>query len=465
MINRILIRIKVVQILYSFLLTERKFEFEKLPENATKERQYAYNLYRDLLVLLVLSSRRIQFHRGEYPLLQSRFINRIVEDLDFRDMLMTVEQGSRLGVLAANLAEVIEASDVYQGYLKMLKKDVVTSEEDMWPELFSRVIFPSPFVKEYASRLDNYTEKGYERAEKMILDTLSNFMGSQDYLPDGLKTLKTSLNKARELYFRLLALAVDLTDLQERKLDDRRHNLLKSNADLFPNLKFVENKAIDQLRSNPVFGNYIEQNKVYWYQEDPLLMENLLKAVLKSDIYLQYMENPERSMVEDCALWRDLMRKVIFVNENFLETLEEKSVFWNDDLDIIGTFVVKTFRRLEEGNLSPILDDYKDEEDKRFGPELMRYVFENREVYSEWIDEACANTDWEADRLAFLDRVVILTALAEIINFPKIPLKVSINEYIEIAKSYGSAKSGTFVNGLLSRIITKLQGDGIIKKM
>lgn len=200
-----------------------------------------------------------------------------------------------------------------------------------------------------------------------------------------------------------------------------------------------------------------------------MLMERLLKSVLESDIYREYMESPAESdsskaLSRDSRLWRELFRKVILVNADFLEYLEDKSVFWNDDVEIMGTFVVKTFRRIEEGDPAAVLKQYKDDEDKMFGPQLLRYVYKNRERYDEWISQAVADSEWKADRLAFMDVVVIMTALAEMLNFPKIPLNVTMNEYIEIAKSYSTAKSGQFVNGLLASIIKKLQDEHILLK-
>lgn len=464
MINRILIRIKVVQTLYTYMLTERAFELEEMPAQPTKEGLYSYSLYRETLALLILLSYRIERRKDEYPLQNTRLIKRMKEEPLLQNLLKASVEDSTLWRLADDLAPIIESSDVYQGYLKELKKETKTAEEDMWGELLRRVLFPSAIYREYAVKKENFSDKGFERSQEMILETVINFLISQDVVSDGLKTLESSLEKGRELYFRLLALAVDLTDLQERKLDDGRHKILKENKELYPNLKFVENKAIETLRYNSVFSKYIDSNQLYWYQEEPLLMENLLKAVVNSEPYKLYMESPERSLSQDCELWRELFRKVLLVNEGLLETLEEKSVYWNDDVDIIGTFVIKTFRRIEDGEASPLLGKYKDEEDARFGSDLMRKVYDNRELYKGWIEDALTDSGWEADRMSFIDRVIILTALAEILNFPKIPLQVSINEYIEIAKSYSSAKSGSFVHGLLSRIISRLQADGILMK-
>lgn len=465
MINRVLIRIKVVQILYSYLLVEKKFTLEDAPASPTKEKRFAYGLYLDMLDLIVTLSGMIERRRNEYLLSRTRFVERIQEDDRVRGMLARQRsEGSPLMEIASELADKIKESGVYKNYLKDLDKGVPTAEETFWPEAFNRIIAADPQVRKYAEGLENYTLKGFERMEEMMNGTLSNFMASQDSLAEGLKTLETSLEKARELYFRLLALSVDLTYMQERVLDSNRHKFLKSEEDLNPNMKFVENRAVAALRNDQMFQTYIDKNKISWTQEDPDLLHRLLKAITESDVYAEYMSSSESSLKEDAALWRELYRKVILVNSDLLEVLEEQSVFWNDDVDIIGTFVSKTFRRIEEEMSYPVLDKYKDDEDACFGRQLMTYVFRGKEQYGEWIRQTVADSNWDADRLAFMDVVILMTALAEIINFPKIPLTASINEYIEIAKSYSSSKSGQFVNGLLASMLPVLREKGIVLK-
>ncbi len=195
------------------------------------------------------------------------------------------------------------------------------------------------------------------------------------------------------------------------------------------------------------------------------MLRNLLKAITGSEIYADYMALPEATLHDDSELWRNLFKKVILDNTDFLETLEEKSVFWNDDLETIATFVLKSFRRVEEGdNTGAVLEKFKDDEDARFGSELLRYLYKNKETYRRYIDDAVAGSNWDSERLAFMDIVILEAALAEIMNFPKIPLSVSVNEYIELAKSYSSARSGAFVHGILGTVVARLQKEGQLAK-
>lgn len=466
MINRILIRIKVIQILYSFLLVEKQFSLSSLPESPTKEKRFAYSLYLDMLVLLLKVSEDIGIRGAGHPLEETRFVKRLRSDDTIKSQLAKYRMSPfPFEGIVESLAAKVKESAVYKNFLKDRKSGVPGAETIVWERICKLIIFPDTEINAIISRRENYTMKAMERTRAMLEETFSNFMASQDGSPEAVAMLHESLDKARELYFRLLWLPVELTDMQERRLDERRHKLLVTNEDLNPNLKFVENSLVKAIRDCEPVRNFIEKNKISWEKEDRVMMDNLLRAILESEYYRQYMENPVETPREDCDLWRNLMRKVIFVNEQFLEAMEDKSVFWNDDLDIIGTFAIKTLRRIEEGEGdNAILDKYKDEEDARFGDELVKAVLKNKDTYRGYIDKAIDKTLWESERLAFMDVVIIETALAEIMNFPKIPLNVTLNEYIEIAKSYSSAKSGGFVNGILGKIITSLQEEKILFK-
>lgn len=463
MINRVLIRIKVIQILYSCLLVGQKFTLEEQPAESSKERGYAYRLYIDLLALAVMLSRQIEYKKSK-PLQNTRFMRTIADEDRVRRALAALVSERAVDQLVLELADKVKESGLYKGYLKDMEHGDAAAEDTFWRECFRQVIFPDAGVAEYAESLDSYSMKGMERAQELVIDTLTNFATSQDSLPDALKTLAGSLDEAHDLYFRMLALAVDLTYKQERRLEDGRRKKLPTPEDLNPNMRFVENRAIAALQENEAFTKYVEKHKIDWNGDNAMVMDMILKAVVNSDVYREYMEAPESDMKRDAELWRDLFRKVILCNRDFLEYLEDKSVFWNDDVEIMGTFVMKTFRRIEEGAADAVTPKFKDDEDRDFGPQLLRYVYGNRDKYQEWIARAVENSEWKADRLAFMDVVVIMTALAEMLNFPKIPLNVTLNEYIEIAKSYGSAKSGQFVNGLLGSLIKTLQEERILLK-
>jgi len=466
MINRILIRIKVIQILYSFLLVEKQFALESNPTAPTKEKRFAYALYLDMLVLLIKVANSVERRAGDYPLASTRFISRLLIDDTIKSLLKkyATEPFPYAG-LVDSISEKVKESAIYKKFLKESGNEVGSGEEHLWRDLFNLVIMANPEVGEVTSRRTNYTLKGVERMHDMMNRTFINFLASQDNLAEVEQTLSLSLDKARELYFRLLYLPVELTDLQDRIIDENRHKFLKSEEDINPDLRFVENRIVEAIRTNEVIDTYVAKNKIAWSSDEPVMLRNLLKAITGSEIYADYMALPEVTAHDDCELWRNLFKRVILDNTDFLETLEEKSVFWNDDIETIATFVLKSLRRLEEGDCNgAVLDKFKDEEDARFGSDLLRCIYKYKETYRRYIDDAVAGGNWDSDRLAFMDIVIIEAALAEIMNFPKIPISVSVNEYIELAKSYSSARSGAFVHGILGSVVARLQKEGKLAK-
>lgn len=467
MINRILIRIKVIQTLYSFLLVEKQFTLESNPSAPTKEKRFAYSLYLDMLVLLIRVANSVERRPGDAPLASTRFISRLLLDDTVKSLLNRYSsEPFQLQGAVAPVAERVKESGLYKRYLKDSGNEIGSGEENLWRDLFNIIIATDPEVTALAAQRQNYTLKGLERMKEMMNRTFVNFLASQDNIEEVEKALSTSLDKSRELYMRLLCLPIELTDIEDRILDENRHKFLKSEQDINPDMKFVDNRIVAELRANPEIEGFIKQSKLSWNTEEPVMMRNLLKTIKESEVYRNYMMLPEADIHDDAQLWRDLFRHVILDNPDFLETLEDKSVFWNDDLDTLSTFVLKSFRRIEEGDTAgAVLGKFKDEEDARFGFELMRCLYRDKETYRRYIDDALSGaSSWDKDRLAFMDIVVIETALAEILNFPKIPVQVSVNEYIEIAKAYSTARSGQFVHGLLGAIVTRLQKEGRLLK-
>lgn len=469
MINRVLIRIKVVQMLYSYLLVENRFTLEDMPEPLTREKRFAYRLYLDMLALIVEISEEIKQRGGYRPLYETRFVRRIAIDDKIRSIILrTRTQGGIMNGIAAELAKKVKSSTLYKKFLKSENPDSPANEQ-IWPDLFETLIVNDPELNRVISGMEGYTLAGVDRMREMMEKTFSNFFVANDNIPDALGNLRKSMDKARELYIRLLELPILLTSFQEGELENNRTKFMATAADRNPDYRFVENQLVERLRNDEQLQKAIDSYSRTIPSEEDLLLRSLLKAITASEYYKEYMNFPATDFRMDCELWRNLFKNVIFENPDFLESLESKSVFWNDDLDIIGDFVLKTIRKIseesrveesqgvEKGVNSFLMPMYKDEEDASFGSELFEFVVRNKDIYRVYINDALDNSSWEADRLAYLDVVVMMTALAEILNFPKIPLNVSLNEYIEIAKAYSTTKSGQFVNGLLGVIIKNLR--------
>ncbi len=278
------------------------------------------------------------------------------------------------------------------------------------------------------------------------------------------KELQASLDKSYELYNSLLQLIIDITDLQDRELDDAKHKFLPSSEDLNPNMRFVENQLVKWLRNSEELQNFVSDNKITW-RDDELFLRLLLFKVTSSEEYKTYMAMEKTDFASDCEVWLQIMKKVILPDDDLLEHIENMSVYWSvDDLDIMGQFVLKTIRRIESGDKKPISPKYKDDEDSEFGEKLFSLAVQERAENDELINKFVRSERWDSGRIALMDRIIMCTALSEIKNFPSIPVNVTMNEYIELAKNFSTPHSGQFVNGILNAVVKSLREQGKIVK-
>lgn len=297
-----------------------------------------------------------------------------------------------------------------------------------------------------------------------VVQMLYSYLLTQKYtsVTDAKKELSKSLDKTYELYHAMFVMMCDLTRLQELKLDYARNKYLPTEEELNPNRRFIDNAFIKALNENDELNEYLKENPIDWQSD--IYINLMLEKVVNSDIYAQYMAKEETSFKDDTEFWRNIMKKVILEDDNLSEFLESKSVYWNDDLVTVSTFMLKTMKRWADGGKQHLLPMFKDEEDAKFAEQLFTMTIGNKEGYNDLIDSFIKQDSWDAERIAFMDRIIMLCAIAEIINFPKIPTSVTLNEYIEIAKAYSTQKSGTFINGILDNVIRKLKKDKVILK-
>ena len=252
------------------------------------------------------------------------------------------------------------------------------------------------------------------------------------------KELFFSLEKAYELYHRLLLLMIELTDAQNKRIENARFKYTATAADKNPDTRLINNRFIAQLRENKMLKEYVDRQSVSWVNE-PDFIRILLDRLLASDLYKTYLTSEEDSYAVDQDFWKKAFKHIIVENEDLSEILEAQSLYWNDDLE-------------------ELLPMFKDDEDAEFAKMLFRKTLMNVDVNKALIDQHTKN--WEIDRVAFMDIVIMLVAIAEIKSFPTIPVKVTLNEYIEIAKAYSTIKSGHFINGILDAIASQLKKDG-----
>lgn len=283
-------------------------------------------------------------------------------------------------------------------------------------------------------------------------------------LTKALKDLDASLNKTYELYHYLLRLPIELTHIQEMRLDEARNKYLPTEEELNPNLKFVNNRLVASLASNEQLSQFAEEHSVTW-NDDPIFERMMLDKILKSDIYNDYMTDDADDAANDSMLWQQLMKQVILPDENMYDAVEQRSLFWSeDDMDLIGQFVCKTFRRIAEDEEQPILPMFKDEEDSSFGNDLFTATVQLMPESNSLIDELVQSSRWDKDRVVLMDRIIMCTAIAELRSFDKIPVAVTLNEYIELAKNFSTAASGKFINGILNNAVKQLRKDGKMLK-
>lgn len=283
-------------------------------------------------------------------------------------------------------------------------------------------------------------------------------------LSTALKDLESSLAKTYELYHYLLRLPVELTHIQEMRLDEARNKYMPTEEDLNPNMKFAGNRLVAVLAGNEQLRQFADEHTVTW-NDDPILERLLLDKILKSELYQEYMADEDDSMTGDCLLWQQLMKQVIVPDENMADAIEQRSLYWTeDDVDMTVQFVNKTLRRLAEGAVDAVLPMYKDEEDSQFGRELFTATVSLMPENNALIDELVLSSRWDKNRIVLMDRIIMCAALAEVRTFDKIPTAVTLNEYIELAKNFSTPASGKFVNGILNNAVNRLLKDGIIFK-
>lgn len=282
-------------------------------------------------------------------------------------------------------------------------------------------------------------------------------------ITDAKKNLQKSLEKGYELYNYMFLLMIQLTELHEERIEMAKNKYLPTEEDLNPNMKLLNNLFIKVLANNPDLKAYLDENPLSWVDDD-IYMKLELDRILKSDIYAQYIATEGNDYKEDCKFWYDIMKDVILKDEELGDVLESKSVYWNDDLDTVGAFVLKTIKAFEGNEKAPILPMYKNYDDSVFGEELLSYSIGEMDNCNALIDQFVQTENWDKDRVAVMDRLIMCVALTEALHFPSIPVKVTLNEYIEIAKYYSTPKSGQFVNGILNSAINHLRSQKKINK-
>ena len=297
---------------------------------------------------------------------------------------------------------------------------------------------------------------------KVVQLTYAYYQNGNKNIDSAEKELLFSLSKAYDLYAYMLAL-IPAVARESRKYLEVAQSKAQREGTAMPSQKFAYNRFAIQVEENMALNDILDAKKISW-NDHPEFVNKLYLQITDSQIYKEYMDSSDDSYEADRELWRKLYRTLIENNEGIDSILEEESLYWNDDKEIVDTFVVKTIKRFDEkaGHKQAILPEYASEEDIDFARKLFRAAILNADEYQHYMGEMSRN--WDFNRLAFMDVIIMQIAIAEMMTFPGIPINVTINEYVEIAKLYSTPRSGGYINGILDPIARMLVKSGRMLK-
>ena len=297
---------------------------------------------------------------------------------------------------------------------------------------------------------------------KIVQLTYAYYQNGNRNMDNAEKELLFSLAKAYDLYNYLLALIVSVTQEERHRVEIAANRANREGTET-PSSRFVNNKFAVQLEENKQLNLFMESQKRRW-EDDMEAVRKLCDQIEQSTIYQEYMASDDDSYEADREVWRKIYRTLIQENPDLDAVLEEKSLYWNDDKEVVDTFVIKTIKRFDPANDADqeLLPEYRDEEDRDFALKLFRSTILNADDYQRYMSESSRN--WDFSRLAYMDVVIMQIAIAEMLTFPNIPVTVTINEYVDLAKLYSTPRSGGYINGMLDTIARHLIQTGKMMK-
>jgi N utilization substance protein B len=294
-----------------------------------------------------------------------------------------------------------------------------------------------------------------------VMQTLYAFRGTEsDDLKKDEKFLLHSLNSMYDLYLLLISLLIEVNKKAEDYLEKSQKKHLATQEEKNPSRKFINNELILLLKNNELIKTEIEKRKLNYWNLDFEYVDIIFKAILESSIYKDYMNEKTKSFHNDKEFIIEIFKTVIAPNDKLYDYIEDKKLTWIDDLPIVNTSILKLFRKVKPDVIDSFFTPklFKDEEDKAFAIELFQKTLLNTSKFNKEI--AVKTINWDSERLAKMDTVLLQMAICEFQKFPSIPVKVTINEYLEIAKEYSTPKSSNFLNGILDKIVKEYQSNG-----
>ena len=298
---------------------------------------------------------------------------------------------------------------------------------------------------------------------KVIKALYAHLKSESDSLAGSEKTLVASIDKTYDLYFHMLSLIVELAHYAEQRQELAKQKKLPTYEDLNPNRKFVDNRVIRLLAGSDSVNDYLASRKLSWAHA-PELVKTLFTQFEQSEAYKKYMSSGESSFREDLALVKEFYTSGMLEESEMLEeVLDEESLLWNDDLGFALIMVDRTLTNVRPTHTElKVVAKFKSDDDLTFARELFAKALINFDSHMAVIEKFTAN--WDVERIAFMDNIILATATTELKAFESIPVKVTLDEYIEISKFYSTPGSSTFINGILDRVVATLTAEGKINK-
>ncbi len=304
---------------------------------------------------------------------------------------------------------------------------------------------------------------------KVVQTLFAHYKGSDHTSLSARKTLLNKFSSTYSLYMMMLSFADELTTYAEEQIAENQRRATVLHQTYNANRNFVNNRIAQQLFNNRRLRNYMENEHLRW-DVGMSAVEYTYKMLIDSPFYKEFMELEAPTYEDEKTLWRKIYGTLLLESEELTSALEEMEVAldhegWTTDIDMVITYVIKTIKRFKasDGDELPLLDMFGSEEELTFAKDLLNWSIEQSEENKSLIAKSLQN--WEADRVAYMDQIILLVALAEIRNCNEIALEISMNEYIEIAKEYSSDKSYVFINGVLNRIVNDLRADNQLFKV
>ena len=303
----------------------------------------------------------------------------------------------------------------------------------------------------------------------LIIKALQNIfawhMADKKDIKGDLKTLMQSIDSVYEMYIWMLSLMVEVTEFTANDAAERANKHIKTAEDMNPNMKLLHNKFSVLMQQNPEYVSSVKKYKVDW-GFDPEIRKTVYNSLKASKEYADYLADPNESLESSKDIIKYIFRKIILKNQGIIQVFEEKFINWQVDHEVMKGMVAKTLKNFThddpfKNKLTEISADWI--EDSKFVQDLFVYTLQNDAKYQEMIAERTKN--WESERIALMDTILMKMAICELLNFPSIPVKVTINEYLELSKDYSTPKSNSFINGILDKILGDLKKTNTIKKI